>query len=150
VIPDFVLPDSDGVPHRLSEFTAAGLAVLIYARGSWCPFCLRQLSSYALIEDKDAYHFYFDMPGLKAESLDVQMEDDQLTVAAERKRPEGPQETEVHIARRGHGPLRRAFKLPANASRDGIPPGAFKVGRTWRIDLDELLRFLEAKPRGRS
>jgi hypothetical protein len=34
VIPDFVLPDSDGVVHRLSEFTAAGLAVLIYARGS--------------------------------------------------------------------------------------------------------------------
>ena len=103
-----------------------------------------------LIEDKDAYHFYFDMPGLKAESLDVQMEDDQLTVAAERKRPEWPQETEVHIAERGHGPIRRAFKLPVNASRDGIPPGAFKVGRTWRIDLDELLRFLEAKPRGRS
>jgi HSP20 family molecular chaperone IbpA len=34
-----------------------------------------------LIEDKDAYNFYFDMPGLKADSLDVQMEDDQLTVA---------------------------------------------------------------------
>jgi len=47
VIPDFVLPDSDGVAHRLSEFTATGLAVLIYSRGSWCPFCLRQLSSYA-------------------------------------------------------------------------------------------------------
>jgi HSP20 family protein len=71
-------------------------------------------------EDKDAYHFYFDMPGLKAESLDVQMEDEQLTVAAERKRPEWPHETEVHIAERGHGPLRRAFKLPANASHDGI------------------------------
>jgi HSP20 family protein len=73
-----------------------------------------------VIEDKDAYHFYFDMPGLKGESLDVQVEDDQLTVAAERKRPEWPQETEVHIAERGHGPIRRAFKLPVNASRDGI------------------------------
>ena len=48
------------------------------------------------------------------------MEDDQLTVAAERKRPEWPQETEIHMAERSHGPLRRAFKLPANASRDGI------------------------------
>jgi excisionase family DNA binding protein len=27
--------------------------------------------------------------------------------------------------------------------------GAFKVGSVWRIDLDELLRFLEAKPRAR-
>ena len=31
----------------------------------------------------------------------------------------------------------------------GKIPGAFKVGRAWRIYLDELLRVLEAKPRGR-
>jgi HSP20 family protein len=73
-----------------------------------------------VIEDKDAYHFYFEMPGLKGASLDVQVDDDQLTVAAERKRPEWPRETEVLIAERGYGPLRRAFKLPLNASRDGI------------------------------
>jgi HSP20 family molecular chaperone IbpA len=41
-----------------------------------------------VIEDNAAYHFYFDMPGLKGESVDVQVEDDQLTVAADRK--EGP------------------------------------------------------------
>jgi peroxiredoxin len=46
-IRDFLLHDSDGVAHRLSEFTATGLAVVIYARGSWCPFCLCQLSNYA-------------------------------------------------------------------------------------------------------
>jgi HSP20 family molecular chaperone IbpA len=58
-----------------------------------------------VIDDKDAYHFYFDMPGLKRESLDVQLENDQLTIAAERKRPEWPPETEIHIAKRGHGPI---------------------------------------------
>jgi HSP20 family protein len=73
-----------------------------------------------VIEDKDAYHFYFEMPGLKGESLDVQVENDQLSVAAERKRPEWSQETAVHIAERGYGHFRRAFKLPLNASRDGI------------------------------
>src|SRR5271167_4049928 len=51
-----------------------------------------------VIEDKDAYHFYFEMPGLKVESLDVQVENDQLSVAAERKKPEWPQETALHIA----------------------------------------------------
>jgi hypothetical protein len=30
----------------------------------------------------------------------------------------------------------------------GETPGAFKVGRTWRVDLDELQRFLETKKRG--
>jgi len=47
VAPDLSLPDSDGISHRLSEFTASGPAVLVYARGAWCPFCLRQLSDYA-------------------------------------------------------------------------------------------------------
>lgn len=43
----FSLPDSDGITHSLAEFTASGPAVLVYARGAWCPFCLRQLSDYA-------------------------------------------------------------------------------------------------------
>jgi len=73
-----------------------------------------------VIEYKDGYHFYFEMPGLKSESFEVQVENDQLTVAAERKRPEWPRETEVHIAERGYGPIRRVFRLPLNASRDGI------------------------------
>jgi peroxiredoxin len=41
------LPDSDDIVHDLSEFTASGSAVLVYVRGAWCPFCLRQLSDYA-------------------------------------------------------------------------------------------------------
>ncbi len=45
-LPELSLPDTDGIPHNLSEFTAAGPAVLVYARGAWCPFCLRQLADY--------------------------------------------------------------------------------------------------------
>ena len=73
-----------------------------------------------VIEDKDAYHFYLEMPGLKVESLDVQVENGQLSVAAERKRPVWPQETAVHIAERGYGHFKRAFRLPLNASQAGI------------------------------
>jgi hypothetical protein len=51
-----------------------------------------------VIEDKDGYHFYFEMPGLTNESIDARIENGRLLVAAERKRPEWPQETEVHIA----------------------------------------------------
>jgi HSP20 family protein len=73
-----------------------------------------------VVEDKDAYHFYVEMPGLKDGSIDVQVEDDRLMVAAERKRPEWPEGTGVHIAERDYGPIRRTFRLPLNASRDGI------------------------------
>jgi HSP20 family protein len=73
-----------------------------------------------VIEDKDAYHFYFEMPGLKNESIDARVEDGQLMVEAERKRPEWPQETEVHIAERSYGAIRRAFELPKDASHDKV------------------------------
>jgi len=35
-----------------------------------------------VVEDKDAYHFYIEMPGLRGDSIDVQVEDDSLVVAA--------------------------------------------------------------------
>jgi HSP20 family protein len=73
-----------------------------------------------VIEDKDGYHFYFEMPGLTNESIDARVENGRLLVAAERKRPEWPQETEVHIGERGYGTIQRAFELPNDASRDGI------------------------------
>jgi HSP20 family protein len=71
-------------------------------------------------KDKDAYHFYVEMPGLKDGSIDVQVEDDRLIVEAERKRPEWPQQTQVHLAEREYSPIKRAFRLPLNARRDGI------------------------------
>jgi hypothetical protein len=30
--------------------------------------------------------------------------------------------------------------------RGEIPPGTFKVGSVWRLDLDELIRFLQKRP----
>ena len=71
-------------------------------------------------EDKDAYHFYLEMPGLKVGSIDVRIEGDSLVVAAERKRPEWSEETQVHVAERRYSPIKRAFTLPLNARRDGI------------------------------
>jgi peroxiredoxin len=47
VVPDLTLKDTDGIARALTEFTGSGPAVLVYARGAWCPFCLRQLSDYA-------------------------------------------------------------------------------------------------------
>jgi HSP20 family protein len=73
-----------------------------------------------VIEDKDAYHFYFEMPGLKNESLDARVEDGQLMVGAERTRPQWPQETKVCVAERGYGRIHRAFELPNDASHEKI------------------------------
>jgi HSP20 family protein len=73
-----------------------------------------------VIEDKDAYHFYFEMPGLTSNSIDARFEDGHLLVEAERTRPEWPRETRVRVAERGYGKIHRAFELPNDASRDRI------------------------------
>jgi HSP20 family protein len=94
-----------------------------------------------VIEDKDAYHFYFEMPGLKRESLDARVEGGRLLVTAERKRPEWPQEIEVHITERGYGAIRRTFELPKDASHD-------KVGTGYKDGVLEVtvLKRSESKP----
>jgi HSP20 family protein len=63
------------------------------------------------------------MPGLKSDSVDARVEEGRLTIAAERKRPDWPNETEVRMAERGYGTIRRTFELPNDASHDNIPAG---------------------------
>jgi HSP20 family protein len=71
-------------------------------------------------EDAEGYHFYFEMPGLRSDSVEVRMEDRTLIVDAERKRPEWPKDTAIHIAERAWGKFHRAFNLPEDAAHDNV------------------------------
>src|SRR5215469_14418750 len=73
-----------------------------------------------VVEDHEGYHFYFDMPGLKNDSVDLRVEERTLTVTAERKRPEWSKDTAVHFSERHYGTIRRSFDLPKDASHDRI------------------------------
>jgi HSP20 family protein len=73
-----------------------------------------------VIENNDRYQFYFDMSGLKNDSVDVRVDDGVLTVSAERKRPEWPKEASVHYSERHYGTIRRTFELPKDASQEHI------------------------------
>jgi HSP20 family protein len=73
-----------------------------------------------IVEDNEGYHFYFEMPGLKADSIDVRVEEERLVVEAERKRPARSKDAQMLIAERSYGAIRRAFVLLEDASRDRI------------------------------
>ncbi|TKH42860.1 alkyl hydroperoxide reductase [Paenibacillus terrae] len=49
--PEFSLLDFTGQTITLSEATAKGPVVLIFYRGSWCPFCNLELQAYQRIMD---------------------------------------------------------------------------------------------------
>jgi HSP20 family protein len=73
-----------------------------------------------VVEDNNGYHLYFDMPGLKNDSFDLQVEDGTLTMTAERKRPEWAKEAAIHFSERHYGTIRRSFELPKDANHEQI------------------------------
>jgi len=80
-----------------------------------------------VVEDVEGYHFYFEMAGLASESVDVRVEDGNLVVAAERKRPAWPKDAKIHLSERSYGTMRRAFTMPDDASHDAVK-AAYKDG----------------------
>jgi HSP20 family protein len=73
-----------------------------------------------VVEDQEGYRFYFEMPGLSNESIDVRVEEGKLIVEAERRRPELPNGASLRIAERAWGGIRRAFELPKDASNERV------------------------------
>jgi HSP20 family protein len=73
-----------------------------------------------VVEEKDAYHFYFEMPGLSNDAFDVNVESGALRITAERKRPERSSDVHTHVSERDYGTIRRAFELPEDACPDKV------------------------------
>lgn len=49
--PDFRLPDQNGQPVSLSGLYQGGPVLLVFYRGSWCPFCVSELRGLSEIND---------------------------------------------------------------------------------------------------
>lgn len=45
-MPPFVLKDATGNPVSLDELVEKGPAVIVFYRGSWCPYCNMTLRTY--------------------------------------------------------------------------------------------------------
>ncbi len=80
-----------------------------------------------VVEDAEATISTSRWPGSTSESVDVRVEDGNLIVEAERKRPEWSKDAEVHLSERAYGTMRRAFTMPEDASHDEIK-AAYKDG----------------------
>ncbi|MFD0887123.1 peroxiredoxin-like family protein [Streptosporangium algeriense] len=108
--PDFTLPNAVGAKVRLSERLAEGPVVLIFYRGSWCPYCNLELAAYqaALPEFREAgARLVAVSPQLPDDALsmqerhdlayDVLSDADQEVMAAYRVRFELPEEIKPHL-----------------------------------------------------
>jgi len=73
-----------------------------------------------VVEDNDGYRFTIELPGLKADSLEVKVEDETLVINAERTERAWAKDARVHRAECHYGRIHRAFRLPGDVAHDAI------------------------------
>ncbi|HOP46041.1 MAG TPA: Hsp20/alpha crystallin family protein [Desulfobacteraceae bacterium] len=64
-------------------------------------------------EDKDTYYVRAELPGMKAEDLDISVTGDSLSIAGERKLPVENEKAKYHRREREAGTFSRIVNLPA-------------------------------------
>ena len=71
-------------------------------------------------EEQDRYLIEADLPGVRPEDIDVQMERNELTVRGERAGPAREQVPSYRRVERPAGTFHRRFSLPDTADAEGI------------------------------
>ena len=81
--------------------------------GSWMP-------PVDIFEKEDSLVLEAELPGLKKEDLDIQIENNNLTLRGERKHQMETQEQDYFRIERSYGTFVRSFSLPATIQRERI------------------------------
>ncbi|MDY6903137.1 MAG: Hsp20/alpha crystallin family protein [Thermodesulfobacteriota bacterium] len=73
-----------------------------------------------LTEAPDQYFLRAELPGVKAEDLDIQSMDNNITISGERKLPVEDANARFHRRERDAGSFSRAIKMPGHIDHDKI------------------------------
>ena len=93
-------------------------------------------------ETKDAFIFTVELPGMKPEAVEIEVKDNQLTIAGERPPFEAKEGVRVHHRERPSGRFARIFRLPKMVD-------AGSVTATHRDGLLEVIVPLHAAMKSR-
>jgi HSP20 family protein len=93
-------------------------------------------------EDEHKIVLKLEVPGLKAEDLDIQLENNTLTVKGERKFETEEKKENFHRVERRYGSFYRAFTVPNTVNQDGVK-ASYDAG-VLRV---ELAKREETKPK---
>jgi HSP20 family protein len=71
-------------------------------------------------EDKDKYFVCAELPGIKADEIDIQVHGKNLTISGERKIPSEGDNVKYHRREREAGKFSRVIGLPGEIDADGV------------------------------
>ena len=95
------------------ESLARARAVPGATSGDWLP-------AVDILESKDAYLIRAELPGMKKDDFNLEVNDGTLTLSGERKAETVSSGVEYHRSERVHGKFSRSFYLPQTVQQDGI------------------------------
>jgi HSP20 family protein len=93
-------------------------------------------------EDEHKIVLKLEVPGLKQEDFDIQLENNTLTVRGERKFEKEEKEENFHRIERRYGSFFRSFSVPTTVNQEGVK-ASYDAG-VLRIELEKRA---EAKPK---
>jgi HSP20 family protein len=108
-------------------------------QGTWSRPTSMPLDAY---RSGDEYVIAFDLPGVAADAIELDVERNVLTVKAERRPPEVPEDVEMQVAERPLGVFSRQLFLGETLDTDKIQASYDAGVLTLRIPIAE-----QAKPR---
>ena len=73
-----------------------------------------------LTEDKNNYYVRAELPGMKADELDIQVTDNNIAIAGERKIPAEAEGSKYHRREREAGQFSRMIGLPGDVDSDKV------------------------------
>jgi HSP20 family protein len=76
--------------------------------------------SFEIRETDDAFVFRADIPGLRAEDLEISLIGNQLVISGTREQDQQQDEGRYHTYERAYGSFTRVFALPDSADTDNI------------------------------
>ena len=71
-------------------------------------------------EDEEAIYIDADMPGMKKEGVKISMDEDVLTISAERTHEEEQKKKDYHRVERSYGSMSRSFSLGENVDLENV------------------------------
>jgi peroxiredoxin len=127
--PDFTLTKFGGGTTTLSAFRGRKNVVLVFYRGSWCPFCIRQLTEMRQLLDSELKK--------STELLVVSIDGDaQTRQAVARIAADGTAPDFTFLSDADHAVIARYGILNPSGTTRGIPHPA-----TYVIDMDGMVRW---------
>jgi HSP20 family protein len=73
-----------------------------------------------VLVDDDGVTVFMDVPGVPSDNLDIELENDVLTVSGERSYPYADKEDAVRRTERGFGRFERSLRVPRGLDADSI------------------------------